>query len=340
MSIIKLPGLIDPHVHLREPGATHKEDFKTGTEAALAGGIVAVCDMPNNPEPTITHEALEKKIHLADEKAVCDVYFFFGASPKDNTSEFSQVWDHPRVVGLKIYMDTTTGTLLVEEKSLLEKIFEKWESDKPIVVHAEGETMTKALSFAKAYNRQIHIAHLSQKSELIEVIKAKETGIKVTCEVTPHHLFLTREDEKRLGPYGIMKPPLRTREDAEFIWSHIDMVDCIATDHAPHTKEEKASGKAPYGVPGLETSLPLMLTSVHEGKIELKDIVRLMHHSPKQIFINRVVPISNRLETAYVEVDIDTEYTINSNALKTKCGWTPFEGVNVRGKVLRVHNGK
>lgn len=366
MSLTKLPGLIDPHVHLREPGATHKEDYETGTKAAVSGGIVMVLDMPNNPEPTITKEALDKKKKLVQEKAVCDVGFIFGASVRHpepagagegsiqidhidsqndtNILEFPKVIDD--VYALKVYMDTTTGNLLIEDEKALESIFSAWPAHKPIVVHAEGETMNKAIDLAKKFNKKLHIAHLSQKSELIRVIEEKEKGMQISCEVTPHHLFLAEKDTKVLGPYGIMKPPLKKQEDVEFLWKHLNAIDCIATDHAPHTKEEKESEKPPYGVTGLETSLPLMLNAVSEGRIKLDDVIRLMHIRPIEIFgLQNVVRISNPLKQAayyaalqetYIEVDLNSAYTIENKNLFTKSGWSPFNGMKVKGRVIRT----
>ncbi|KKS20633.1 MAG: hypothetical protein UU78_C0057G0003 [Candidatus Roizmanbacteria bacterium GW2011_GWC2_41_7] len=352
MKTVKLPGLIDPHVHLRDPGATHKEDFESGTKAAVAGGFVMVLDMPNNPEPTITVEALEQKKRLVKEKAVCDVGFIFGASSRhperaervegslsnnDNTSEFEKVIDD--VYALKVYMDTTTGNLLIEEEQILENIFNKWPSHKPIVVHAEREMMNRAIDLAKKFNNKLHIAHLSQRSELEQIIQEKEKGFTITCEVTPHHLFLTEKDAVALGPYGTMKPPLKSKQDVDFLWKHIDAIDCIATDHAPHTKEEKESDNPPFGVPGLETSLPLMLTAVSEGRITIDDIVRLMHKEPQKIFGIDVVRISDpRLQNGdtYIEVDTNAEYTIENKNLFTKCGWSTFDGMKVKGKIVRT----
>jgi carbamoyl-phosphate synthase/aspartate carbamoyltransferase/dihydroorotase len=327
---IKLPGLIDPHVHLRDPGATHKEDFISGTKAAIAGGFVMVLDMPNNPEPTVTRDALDKKLNLINEKALCDVGCIFGASQYDNTSEFQKV--EKDVYALKVYMDTTTGTLLLEEQKILEKTFEKWSSTKPIVVHAEGKMMEKAINLSKKFDKKLHIAHLSQRSELERVIIEKEKGFPITCEVTPHHLFLTEKDAKALGPFGMMKPSLKPRKDVDFLWKHIDAIDCIATDHAPHTREEKLSDKPPFGVPGLETSLPLMLTAVYDGRITIEDVIRLMHTRPKEIF-NITIP-----ENSYCEVDLHTKYEIRNTNLATKCGWSPFHSMKVRGKIMSVYS--
>jgi len=329
MALKKFPGFIDVHVHLREPGATHKEDFDTGTAAALAGGFVFVLDMPNNPEQTISREALDKKISLAKEKAHCGVGFIFGADPKaDNTMEFEKVIND--VYALKIYMDTTTGDMLLKNPLLLDKTFASWPSHRPIVVHAEEDTMNTAINLAKKYRKKLHIAHISQRSELERIINEKEHGMDITCEVTPHHLYLTEKDAKALGPYGLMKPMLKTRADVDFLWRHINAIDCIATDHAPHTKEEKESEHPPYGVPGLETSLPLMLTAVHAGRITIDDVVRLMHYGPKKIFGIQNSVVGNRM----IEVDMSQSYTIDSKNLHTKCGWTPFEGMKVWGKIV------
>ena len=172
-----------------------------------------------------------------------------------------------------------------------------------------------------------------------QIIQEKEKGFTITCEVTPHHLFLTEKDAVALGPYGTMKPPLKSKQDVDFLWKHIDAIDCIATDHAPHTKEEKESDNPPFGVPGLETSLPLMLTAVSEGRITIDDIVRLMHKEPQKIFGIDVVRISDpRLQNGdtYIEVDTNAEYTIENKNLFTKCGWSTFDGMKVKGKIVRT----
>ena len=292
--------------------------------AARAGGFVFVLDMPNNPIPTITHEALDHKLASVNKITDCRIGFIFGASQSNNTAEFEKVVDD--VYALKIYMDTTTGDLLLEEADILARTFAAWPSQKPIVVHAEGRTMEKAIELAKRHNKRLHIAHLSQKSELIRVIEEKEKGLPITCEVTPHHLYLTEKDVSHLKGYGVMKPPLKTREDSDFLWKHIDAIDCIATDHAPHTIDEKHSEHPSYGVPGLETSLPLMLTAVYDGRIEIADIVRLMHEGPKKIF---TIPLS---EDPVLEVNMKESYTIDASSFKSKSKWSPFDGMKVWGK--------
>lgn len=282
--IITLPGLIDVHTHLREPGATQKEDFETGTKAAIAVGYTVILDMPNNPIPTVSEQALDQKIALAKGRIYSDVGFHFGATPTSYT-EFSKVKD--KVFGLKIYMNHTTGDLLMEDKQVLEKVFENWIQGKPILVHAEGDTLKKAINLAKKYHQQIHVCHVSLKQEIELIKQAKKDGLDISCEVSCHHLFLTEDDGKRLGPYGMMRPPLPREEDRQALWKGIEngTVDTIASDHAPHTKEEKeTSGKVVNGVPGLETSLPLLLTAVNKGKITLEKMIELTSTNPRKIF--------------------------------------------------------
>lgn len=328
MTLLKLPGLIDPHVHLREPGQTDKEDFYTGTASALAGGYTTVLDMPNNTIPITTKTLLENKEKIAKEKIVCDVGFHFG-TVGDNFDEFANI--PKNAFGLKIYLNETTGNFLVQEENL-EHIFDAWQS-RPILLHAEGSTLDRALVVGAKTRKRIHICHISNRHELEAVIRAKEQGVLVTCGVTTHHLFLTQDDERALGPFGKMKPPLQKREDVDFLWKNIAAIDCIESDHAPHTKQEKEhpeNGKVPFGVPGLETQLPLLLTAVTEGKLTIDDVLRLCHDGPKTIFHVPQDP------DTYTEIDLQASYDIRNTAMHTKCGWTPFAGKRVQGRVVRV----
>lgn len=326
MSKIVLPGLIDVHTHLREPGATQKEDFETGTKAAIAGGYTALLDMPNNPIPTISPEALNQKIELATNRIYCDVGFNFGASA-NNFRILNQVAD--KVFGLKVYMNHTTGDLLMEDTSALEDVFSKWPKYRIIMVHAEGETLQKAIDLAKKFNTKLHVCHVSTKFQ-IELIKKAKKDLEISCEVSCHHLFLTEKDALKLGPYGMMRPPLTSEEDQKALWDNMDIIDMIASDHAPHTKEEKDGPNPPNGVPGLETSLPLLLTAVSDGKITIDRLIELTSKTPRRIF-----NIPDQPDT-YVEVDLTTNYKLLATNLYTKCGWTPFEGREVRGKVKKV----
>ncbi len=325
--MITLPGLIDVHVHFRTPGQTEKEDFLSGTQAAIAGGFVTVLDMPNNKEPITTQEKLQEKIELARKNAVCNIGFYFG-SLGDNLDEFEKVKD--KVFGIKLYLNVTTGNFLIDEEKLT-KIYQAWPSNQPILLHCEGETMQMALNVIRTTQKKTHICHISSKEELSAIILAKKMGLPITCGVTPHHLFLTETDVKRLGPFGLMKPFLKSQKDQDFLWQNLDAIDVIESDHAPHTRAEKTGANPPFGVPGLETTLPLLLTAVHEGKLSIEDIIRLCHSTPARIFN---IPTD---KTTYVEIDPDEPYTINDEHLFTKCGWTPFAGRKVKGKVKTVY---
>lgn len=328
--LVQIPGLVDPHVHLREPGASQKEDFETGTTAAIAGGYEIVIDMPNNPEATTSPEALQRKIELAGNKIFCDVGFHFGAT-REGTKHFEVVTD--QVFGLKVYMNHTTGDLLIEDPSDLLAIFTRWPSGKPIIVHAEGETLAVAIRLARLNNKKLHVAHIATGEDIEMIRNAKEEGLLVTCEVTPHHLFLTEEDAQSLGGFGLMKPSLKTEKDRLALWENLELgvIDMIATDHAPHTIAEKLSETPPFGVPGLETALPLLLTAVAQDKLTVDQVVKLTSTNPRKIF---GLPDAN--DGTYTLIDLKKMYLISSDNLKTKCGWTPFEGMRVTGKVRQV----
>ena len=330
MSKLILPGLIDPHVHLRDPGQTNKEDFYTGTMAALAGGYTTIIDMPNNKTPITSLTTLNEKIKIAKKKIVCDVGFHFG-SLGDNIDEFKKVQN--KVIGLKLYLSLTTGGFVID-KTKLEKVFKAWPKEKVILVHAEDNMLDSVINLTRKLGNKIHVCHISTADDLKQIKKAKEEGIKISCGVTPHHLFLTEKDVKILGPFGMMKPPLRSKKDQDFLWKNLNYIDVVESDHAPHTIEGKKKVPAPFGVPGLETTLPLLLTAVSEKKLTIDDVIRLCHTNPAKIFNTRDFDDSNHRNT--VEVDLSQKYTIENKNLISKCKWTPFEGMKVRGRVERV----
>ena len=323
--IITLPGLIDPHVHLRDPGQTYKEDFLTGTSAALAGGYTTVLDMPNNAEPITTLERLEAKIQSAKLQTVSDIGFHFGTLG-DNFDEFPKVID--KVKGLKIYLNVTTGNFIIDKPKLLE-IYKAWPGTKPILLHAEDDVSDLVMQTLRAVPKQTHICHVSSQAELEFVIKAKDAGLPVTCGVTPHHLFLTDKDAERLGGFGMVKPFLKPKSDQDFLWKNLDYIDVIESDHAPHTRQEKTGDPPPFGLPGLETTLPLMLTAEAESKLSRQQLIDKLHANPARIF-----DIETDNSTS-VEVDM-SEYEITNDGLKTKAGWTPYAGRRVIGKVSKV----
>lgn len=328
MTYLTLPGLVDVHTHLRVPGGEHKEDFRSGAAAALAGGVTMVLAMPNTTPPLTTPEVVHETRQKAQRSIYCDVGLFAGASPE-------QIDLLPRLasqtVALKIYLNDTFGPLRVEDLPTLLACFQTWPAGKLIAMHAEGPNVAIGIGLAAAYRRPVHFCHISRRDEIELIAAAKQAGLPVTCEVTPHHLFLTEVDAVRLGPLGDMRPRLVTPADVEALWQHLDTtIDCIATDHAPHTLAEKASDKPPPGVPGLETALPLMLTAVQEKRLTLERLVELMATNPRRIFNLPAQPDTQ------VEVEINTRYTLSNEGLQTQCGWSPFSGMEVAGRVRRV----
>lgn len=323
-------GFIDAHVHLREPGATHKEDFYTGSRAAVKGGITFMIDMPNNPTPTISIERLDEKVALA-KKALCDVGFHFGTNGK-NLEELPKASARSEVYGLKIYCNHTTGEMLIEDPALLEGIYSAWPVGKPILVHAEGPQLEAAIALAKKYGQRLHVCHITQASEVEMVRKAKIDGLSISAGVCPHHLYMTGADRERLKGYATMKPPLGTPEDQAALWKGLvdGSIDMVETDHAPHTREEKEKDPPAFGVTGLETSVGLMWKGVQEGRITEKRFSEVMYESAKKIF-----NIPEQSDT-YVALDPEAVWTVGENGYETKCGWSPFEGWKLPGKIEKV----
>jgi len=346
-----LPGGIDAHVHLREPGAEHKEDFTSGTRAALAGGFTTVLDMPNSPVPTTSLAAFDAKAALVQAKACCDVGLFFGATPT-NVDEATLA---TRAVGLKVYMGSSTGDLLVADLADQLRVFRGYPAERVLAVHAEDEeavrlfsegerrppicaelAVGRALALARYTGRRVHVCHASTAVELAAIRLAQSQGVRVTVEVAPHHLYLARESEGRLGSLGVMNPPLRPQPDREGLWDALDTVDLVASDHAPHTLAEKESATPPSGVPGLETTLPLLLESVAAGRLTLERVAALIGAGPAGVFSlahkGRLAPGHHADITL---VDLHGSTTLGGK-LYTKCGWTPFAGVTTRGRIARV----
>ncbi len=328
--IITLPGLIDLHVHLRDPWQLQKEDFYSGTSAALAGGFVNVFDMPNNEVHITTEELVDKKIESAKGKIVADVGFYFGSLGEDNISEFNKVSD--KVCGLKLFITTTTnmtGKKALNDVEELTRICEAWPSDKPVLFHAEDNSVDMGIEAARRTGKRVHFCHISSQEELEPILKAKTEGLAITCGVTPHHLFLSTEDKEKLGSLANMLPSLKPPADRQFLWANLNNIDVIESDHAPHTKDEKII-KDSYGVPGLETTLPLLLTAERDGKISREQILDKLYETPARIL--GLKPDEN----TKIEVDM-SEYEIKNEDLKTKCGWSPFAGRKVIGKVKKVY---
>jgi dihydroorotase-like cyclic amidohydrolase len=335
--MIRLPGLIDPHVHVREPGQTHKEDWDSATQAALAGGVTMILAMPNTKPPIFDAATLDLALDAARQKARCDYAQFVGAGPDNAVGHGSR---RPlqeiasRVAGLKMYLDSTFGELRLDDMTLWMPHFANYPKEYPIVLHSESRTMAAGILFAALYDRPVHIAHISLKEEVLLIKAARERGLKVTCEVCPHHLFLSKDDIPAISSghpgRGEVRPRLTTKEDVAALWENMDVIDCFATDHAPHTLAEKDSDNPPPGFPGLETLLPLLLTAVHDGRLSVEDIFTKSVINPRKIF-----GLPEQSGT-WIEVDQDAEYELRAADQFTRCGWTPFEGWKVRGKIRKV----
>ncbi len=353
-----LPGVIDPQVHFREPGLEHKEDLFTASCACAKGGVTSFLEMPNTRPLTISQEALNDKLELASSKCLVNYGFFIGAT-SENLSELLHPSPTP---GIKIFMGSMHGPLLVDPQEILEGIFASGEI--LIAVHAEDQTRLRqrreefanihdvaihsqiqdnqtaliatqrALKLSKKYRRRLHILHMSTADEANLLREDKPSW--VTAEVTPQHLFLNSTAYEKMGSLAQMNPPLRTSHDNEVLWQALldGMIDFIAKDHAPHTLEEKAQTypKSPSGMPGVETSLPLMLTAAVEGRCTIAQVVNWMSTAVASAYC---IPNKGAIAPGYdadlVLVDLNSRKKVRREELLTKCGWSPFEGWNLTG---------
>ncbi|MFC1690689.1 dihydroorotase family protein [Nanoarchaeota archaeon] len=325
---IVLPGIIDSHVHFRDPGLTHKGNWLTESRAAAAGGITSVIDMPNTIPPTFTVKELNKK-RKAAKKSIVNYGLYIGTNGK-NSAEIKKA---KNIAGLKVYMNETTGNLKLDNG--LKEVFNTLNKNKLVAVHAEGNSVKKAIKLSK--KNRLYLCHISKASELIIIKKAKKQKKhknKIFVEVTPHHLFLTKSQQNK---FNIMKPELRTKTDQNALWKAINsgLVDTIATDHAPHTKAEKKKPGKTYGVPGVQTSLQLMLDAVNKKKLSLAKLQELMCENPAKIFnIKNKGKIKKGYDADLVIVDINKKNTITNSKILYKCKWTPYNGKKVKGAVI------
>ncbi|XP_046400962.1 CAD protein [Ischnura elegans] len=302
--LIRLPGMVDVHVHMRDLGQKQKEDFASGTAAALAGGVTMVCCMPNTAPPAIDSESFSAVKKAATAGARCDYALFVGASESNQEAVKPLA---PMAAGLKMYLNDTFTTLKMTSISHWMKHFDSWPHSYPICVHAEGQTLAAVLMLTTLYKRSLHVCHVATKEEIELIKQAKEKGLAVTCEVTPHHLFLSTKNCSPNDPLCTVCPKIGSEEDRQALWDNMKYIDCFATDHAPHLLSEKQSGHCP-GFPGLETALPLLLTAVHDEKLTLEDLVSRYHHNPIRIF-----GLPPQRDT-YIEVEIGREWRIPENA--------------------------
>ena len=366
-----LPGAIDPHVHFREPGQPEKEDLESGSRAAAAGGVTAFLDMPNNIPNATDRLTLENKIALAGRKAVTHHGFFIGAT-KDNVSDLQSVEGMDGVCGIKVFMGSSTGDLLVHEQKHLEDIFAN--TGGIIATHAEDEgrlqqriaefghrtdiashaecrdvecaflATKRAAALARDHDHRLHIVHMTSAKEADWLSSNK--GDLITTEVCTQHLTFDQDDVEELGVRVLMNPPIRYTEDKETLWSRLKdgTIDCVVTDHAPHTLESKSLGfpKAPAGMPGVETSLPLMLTHAMNGKCSVADVVRWMCEGPARVYgMQNKGSLTEGYDGDLTLVDLHTRRTITDADTWTRVGWTPYNEMELTGwPMYTVVDGK
>jgi dihydroorotase len=356
-----LPGVIDTQVHLREPGMEHKEDLASGTAAAALGGVTAVCEMPNTRPPTTTAEALADKLARAEGRAWVDHAFFIGAAP-DNIDQLDQLERLPGCAGVKLFMGSSTGSLLVDDEGALARALAH--GRRRMAVHAEDEARLqqrrglvengaaplmhpewrdvetavlatrRLLRLAGEHGRRVHVLHVTTGEEMALLADHKDLA---TVEVTPQHLTLSApECYERLGTYAQMNPPIRDEAQRLALWRAVDqgVVDVVGSDHAPHSHDEKAKPypQSPSGMPGVQTLVPILLDHVAAGRLSLERFIDLTSAGAARIYgmIGK-----GRLAVGYdadfTVVDLNARRRIDNQWIASKCGWTPFDGVTVTG---------
>lgn len=366
-----LPGLIDSQVHFREPGMTHKEDLETGTRGAAMGGITSIFEMPNTIPATTTRELFEDKIKRATGRAWVNFAFYIGGSP-DNVDQLAELEKLPACSGIKIFMGSSTGSLLVEDDSTLEKIFRAGE--RRVILHSEDEprlrerkhiavdsgdvknhpvwrdvetavrSTQRLLALARKTGRKVHVLHVSTAEEM-EILKDEKDIASV--EVLPQHLTLAApECYERLGTKAQQNPPIREARHRQAIWQAVlqGTVDVMGSDHAPHTLEEKARPypQSPSGMPMVQTTVPIMLNHIHQGRLSLFRFVELMAEGPRRLFgcLNKG-RIAVGLDADFTVVDLKREETISNSWIQSRSGWTPFDGQKVTGwPVMTIVGGE
>ncbi len=332
MSLVRLVGTLDPHVHLRGMEWAHKGDFATETAAAVAGGYTAVLDMPNTPPSTTDGPGLARKLSELARNARCDYGVWLGAHPTRQLSAPELARLAPGVCGIKLYCGHTTGGLTITASQMDQQVA-SWPGPGVLAAHAEGDMVGKFLRSLRRHGKRGHLCHVDTARAVAEVARHKRWGTAVTAGVTPHHLFLTDQDLSLLGPRGVMKPALGTSADRDALWEGLrnGVIDVVESDHAPHTGEEKDGAPTPFGVPGLETTIPLLFTAVGEERLSVERAADLVSSEPRRIF-----GLDPHPPGTYTLVDTGARRTIGSDDLYTLCGWTPFSGMEVRSVIRKV----
>lgn len=357
-----LPGIIDTQVHFREPGNEHKEDLATGSRAALLGGVTAVFDMPNTIPPTTSAQALADKLARAEGRMACDYAFYIGGTP-ENASEVGELERLPGCCGVKVFMGSSTGTLLVDDDAVLRTILSS--INRRAAFHCEDEARLlsrkalaepgrpqthplwrdetaallatrKLVSLAIGLNKKVHILHVSSAEEMAYLAEHKHRA-PISVEVTPHHLTLAApECYERLGTLAQMNPPIRDSSHRDALWNALadGIVDVLGSDHAPHTLEEKARPypASPSGMTGVQTLVPVMLNHVTAGRLSLERFADLASTAPARLFaMKERGQIAKGFMANFTVVDLKAERTIENSAMASRCGWTPYDGLRVTG---------
>ena len=358
-----LPGVIDSQVHFREPGLEAKEDLESGSRAAVLGGVTAVFEMPNTKPNTDSAEAIADKLARAKDRMWCDHAFYVGATAA-NAERLGELEQIPGTAGVKIFMGASTGDLLVAEDENLARVLRS--GKRRVAIHAEDEARMIArqgeriegdasshpvwrddesallatrriLKLARETGRKIHILHITTPAELALIAQNKDIA---TCEVTPQHLTLAGEEAyPRLGTYAQMNPPIRSRLHREGLWDYLrqGVPDVLGSDHAPHTKDEKAKTypASPSGMPGVQTLLPLMLNHVAEGRLTLQHLIELTSAGPQRVFGLRTKGrIALGYDADFSIVDLRARWTVEESWLASRCGWSPFTGMELTGRPI------
>ncbi len=364
-----LPGVIDTQVHFREPGLDYKEDLATGSLAAVMGGVTAVFEMPNTNPLTITRETFEDKIARATGRMHCNFAFFIGGT-KENVAELPVLERLPGCAGVKVFMGSSTGSLLVADDDGVGAILRaisrraafhsedefRLEERKPLRIpgdpsshpvwrdpEAALRSTRRLVALARRYGKRIHVLHISTAEEMEYLIDHKDVA---TVEVTPHHLTLDETAYERLGNFVQMNPPVRDRAHRAGIWAGVanGVVDVLGSDHAPHTIEDKQKPypSSPSGMTGVQTLVPTMLDHVNAGRLSLERFVDLSSHGPARIYnIARKGRIAGGYDADFTIVDMKRRETITNGWIASKAGWTPYDGVSVTGwPVGTVLNGE
>lgn len=365
-----LPGVIDTQVHFREPGATENEDLESGSRAAVLGGVTGVFEMPNTKPTTSTPEAIADKLSRARERMWCEHAFYVGATT-DNADLCGELEKLPGTAGIKIFMGSSTGNLLVSDDSILERIMRS--GSRRIAIHAEDEerlkerldirvsgdpsshpvwrddetalrATTRALRLARKTGRRVHILHVTTPQELELISQHRDIA---SCELTPQHLTLAGEEAyARLGTYAQMNPPIRSGAHRDGLWHWVSqgLPDIMGSDHAPHSIEAKSKEypATPSGMPGVQTFLPLMLNHVAQGRLTLRRLVDMTSAGPQRLFgLVRKGRIAVGYDADFTVVDLKATWTIEDKWLASKCGWSPFTGMSITGRptgtIIRGH---